>query len=195
MSQQAAFPRFAKALGILSAFALAACDPTTAHQSPPARPVLVAKVHYEPQVADRSFVGTIRPRIESDLGFRVAGKVSKRLVEVGAAVEAGQALATLDEADLSFQAEQAEAEPRAAKGVLAQASAAETRTKELRQKGWSTESQMDQARATADEARGRLIRAERSVELTKNSLSYATLIADAPGVVTATLVEPGQVVA
>src|SRR4051794_7225663 len=54
---------------------------------------------------------------------------------------------------------------------------------------------MDQARAAADEARARLNRAERSVELTNNSLSYATLLADTRGVVTATLVDPGQVVA
>jgi RND family efflux transporter MFP subunit len=54
---------------------------------------------------------------------------------------------------------------------------------------------MDTSRAAADEARARLNRAERSVELTKNSLSYATLAADSRGVVTATLVEPGQVVA
>jgi multidrug efflux pump subunit AcrA (membrane-fusion protein) len=44
-------------------------------------------------------------------------------------------------------------------------------------------------------ARARVNRAERQVELTKNSLSYARLLADAPGVVTATLIEPGQVVA
>jgi multidrug efflux pump subunit AcrA (membrane-fusion protein) len=54
---------------------------------------------------------------------------------------------------------------------------------------------MDSSRAAADEARARLDRAIRSVELTKNSLSYATLNADARGVVTATLIEPGQVVA
>ena len=101
----------------------------------------------------------------------------------------------LDEVDLNLQAEQAEAELSAATGVLAQAGAAETRAKELRQKGWSTDAQMDQAKAAADEARARLNRAQRSVELTKNSLSYATLVADAPGVVTATLIEPGQVVA
>jgi RND family efflux transporter MFP subunit len=129
------------------------------------------------------------------LGFRVAGKVSKRLVEVGTHVDAGQPLATLDEADLNLQAEQAEAELSAAKGVFAQAGAAETRTKDLRAKGWSTDAQLDQAKAAADEARARLNRAERSVELTKNSLSYATVVADAPGVVTATLIEPGQVVA
>ena len=194
MSHQAIFSRFIKAMGVLASLALAACDPMTAQPLAPVRPVLVTQVRYQPQVSERSFVGTIRPRIESDLGFRVAGKVSKRLVEVGTRVEAGRTLAVLDEVDLGLQAEQAAAELRAATGVLAQASAAEMRAKELRQKGWSTDAQLDQAKAGADEARARLNRAERSVELTKNSLSYATLVADTAGVVTATLIEPGQVV-
>jgi RND family efflux transporter MFP subunit len=189
------FSSFPNVLVLLSAVALAGCEPTTAQQETPPRPVLVAAVHYEAQVADRSFVGTIKPRIESDLGFRVTGKVAKRLVEVGMPVAAGQALAVLDQADLNLQAEQAKAELSAATGNMAQAGAAETRGRELRQKGWSTDAQLDQAKAAADEARARLDRAERSVDLTKNSLSYATLVADAPGVVTATLVEPGQVVA
>jgi hypothetical protein len=174
------------------ALALTGCDSTSAQHVAPVRPVLVTDAHYEAQVLKRSFVGTVRPRIESDLGFRVAGKVSKRLVEVGALVETGQPLAALDEIDLKLQADQADAEFGAATGVLAQAGAAEARTKELHQKGWSTEAQLDQAKAAADEARARLRRAERSVELTKNSLSYATLVADAPGVVTATLIEPGR---
>src|ERR671929_196812 len=75
------------------------------------------------------------------------------------------------------------------------AAASEQRAKDLRAKGWTTDAQMDSARAAADEARARLNRAERQVDLTKNSLSYATLAADARGVVTATLIEPGQVVA
>jgi RND family efflux transporter MFP subunit len=153
--------------------------------------VLVTEVHYEPQCPERSFVGTIRPRIETDMGFRVPGKVAKRLVEVGQTVDVGQPLATLDEVDLKLQAEQAEAEFRAATGVLAQAGAAETRAKDLRVKGWTTDAQLDQAKAAADEARARLNRAE----LTKNSLSYATLVADTRGVVTATLIDAGQVVA
>ena len=152
-------------------------------------------MHYEAELPERSFVGTIKPRIETDMGFRVPGKVAKRLVEVGQTVDIGQPLATLDEIDLKLQAEQAEAELRAATGVLAQAAAAETRAKELRAKGWATDAQLDQAKAAADEARARLNRAERSVELTNNSLSYATLVADSRGVVTATLVDPGQVVA
>jgi RND family efflux transporter MFP subunit len=199
MSLPAIFTNSFKILTTLSpvlALGLAGCDGgVTAQPAAAPRPVLVEAVRYEALVPDRSFVGTIRPRIESDMGFRVAGKVSKRLVEVGALVDAGQSLATLDESDLRLQAEQAEAEFRAAIGVLAQAGAAETRAKDLRLKGWSTEAQLDQAKATADEARARLNRAERSVELTRNSVSYATLVADAPGVVTAALIEPGQVVA
>jgi RND family efflux transporter MFP subunit len=179
----------------LSVIVLSGCQESTAEKAVPGRPVLVATVKYEAASPERSFVGTIKPRIESDMGFRVPGKVAKRLVEVGQTVEVDQPLALLDEVDLKLQAEQAQAEFSAATGVLAQAAASEQRAKDLRAKGWTTDAQLDSARAAADEARARLNRAERQVELTKNSLSYATLVADARGVVTATLIEPGQVVA
>src|ERR1700736_6237504 len=185
----------AGAMLAMLAVALAGCNELAAEKVAPSRPVLVATVHYEAEAPERSFVGTIRPRIETDMGFRVPGKIAQRLVEVGQTVDVGQPLATLDEVDLKLQAEQADAELHAATGVLAQASAAETRAKELRAKGWATDAQLDQAKATGDEARARLNRAERSVELTMNSLSYATLVADTRGVVTATLIDAGQVVA
>jgi len=183
------------ALLAFSVIVLSGCQESTAEKVAPGRPVLVATVKYEAASPERSFVGTIKPRIETDMGFRVPGKVAKRLVEVGQTVDVGQPLALLDEVDLKLQAEQAQAEFSAATGVLAQAAASEQRAKDLRAKGWNTDAQMDSARAAADEARARLNRAERQVELTKNSLSYATLMADARGVVTATLIEPGQVVA
>src|SRR5881392_2778884 len=187
--------RLAGVMLAMLAIALAGCNDKVAETAAPQRPVLVATVHYEAETPERSFVGTIKPRIETDMGFRVPGKVAKRLVEVGQTVELGQPLVTLDQVDLKLQAEQAEAEFRAATGVLAQAAAAEQRAKDLRGKGWTTDAQLDQSRAAADEARARLNRAERSVELTNNSLSYATLVADTRGVVTATLIDPGQVVA
>ena len=193
------FSSYSKLLAGISlaavAVALAGCNDQVAQKPLESRPVLVAAVHYEAQSPERSFVGTIRPRIETDMGFRVPGKVAKRLVEVGQTVDVGQPLATLDEIDLKLQAEQAEAEQRAATGVLAQAGAAEQRARDLRAKGWATDAQLDSAKAAGDEARARLNRAERSVELTNNSLSYATLVADTRGVVTATMIEPGQVVA
>src|ERR1700716_2673438 len=92
------------------AIALAGCNDSVAQKATPGRPVLVASVHYEAESPERSFVGTIKPRIETDMGFRVPGKVARRLVEVGQTVDVGQPLATLDEVALKLQAEQAEAE-------------------------------------------------------------------------------------
>src|SRR6266851_2605625 len=94
----------------LMAIALTGCNEVVAEKAARSRPVLVSTVHYEPESPERSFVGTIKPRIETDMGFRVPGKVAKRLVEVGQTVDVGQPLATLDEVDLKLQAEQADAE-------------------------------------------------------------------------------------
>src|SRR5256885_9622349 len=123
------------------AIALAGCNELAAEKVVPSRPVLVATVHYEAESPERSFVGTIRPRIETDMGFRVPGKVAKRLVEVGQTVDVGQPLATLDEVDLKLQAEQSEAEFRDATGVLAQAAAAEQRAKNITTTGRPNEEQ------------------------------------------------------
>jgi RND family efflux transporter MFP subunit len=184
-------------LPIMALTALAACSESKSEvkNEPPQRPVLAQQVHYEPAVKERSFVATVRPRIESDLGFRVAGKVARRLVEVGETVKAGQVLATLDEADLGLQLDQAQAELRAAKGNQVQARAEQKRGEVLQKQGWSTQASLEKLRAATDEADGRVLRAERAVSLAENSLTYASLRADADGVVTAAAVEPGQVIA
>jgi RND family efflux transporter MFP subunit len=174
---------------------VAACQEPAAATRQAERPVLVTRVVYEQRTPDRTFVGTVRPRIESDLGFRVGGKVARRLVTTGDRVKAGQALATLDDTDLKLQREQAEAEIRAAAASLAQAEAELKRISTLRNAGWSTATGYDRQKALTEEARERRVRAERALALAQNALSYATLSADADGVVTATQIEPGQVVA
>src|SRR6202035_4734093 len=68
------------------AITLAGCNDQVVEKVAPSRPVLVATVHYESESPERSFVGTIKPRIETDMGFRVPGKAAKRLVEVGQTV-------------------------------------------------------------------------------------------------------------
>src|ERR1700755_2188047 len=82
----------------LLAVALVGCNEKVAEKAAPGRPVLVATVHYEAESPERSFVGTIRPRIETDMGFRVPGKVAKRLVEGGESVDVGPPLGALAEA-------------------------------------------------------------------------------------------------
>ena len=159
------------------------------------RAVLTMVVHFGPEQPSRTFMATIKPRVEADQGFRVAGKVAARLVEVGRTVKAGEALARLDDADLKLQKEQAEAELAASRVAVEQTAGDEKRGAELHAKGWTARAVYDRQRAAAEEARGRNRRAQRAVELAANALAYTTLHADADGVVTATLIEPGQVVA
>jgi RND family efflux transporter MFP subunit len=179
------------------AVALVACTEGKSKTEKPAelRSVVAQTVVFEPRTANRTFVGVVRPRTESDLGFRVGGKVAQRLAQLGDRVKAGQELATLDVTDLQLQREQAVAEFTAAKASLVQAEAEDRRIIQLRREGWSTASNADRQRALVEEAKGRLNRAERAVSLAANSLSYATLKADADGVITGTAIEPGQVVA
>jgi RND family efflux transporter MFP subunit len=181
---------------LLSAGFLTACSeaPKSAEKEP-GRPVLVQTVKFEPSKTARSFAGTIKTRIETDQGFRITGKVMERLVQVGDRVKAGQPLGTLDTADLKLQIDQAEADLSAAKGSLAQALADEQRQMALRANGWTPTATLEKANAAADEARGRVTRTQRALELAQNSLGYATLTADGDGVVTATAIEPGQVIA
>jgi RND family efflux transporter MFP subunit len=183
----------------LAVAGLSACTDSSA-QAParpeaPPRAVVAHAVSLVPATPERSFVGVVRPRVESDLGFRVSGKVSQRLVQQGDRVSAGQVLARLDATDLMLQREQAEAELRAA-GIAHEASAAQdARTQELRRNGWATQATLDQQLSRTADALSRLDRAGRALELARNQQQYTSLIADTDGVVTATMIEPGQVVA
>lgn len=185
----------------LAAFGLAACTEGNARsqaeraEQQEARAVVVQTVAYQPRTRERSFVGTVRPRIESDLGFRVAGKIAERLIQQGDRVTRGQVLARLDAADLALQKQQAEAELAAAEVNLTASLAQDKRTQDLRAAGWATQATLDQQLARTADARGRLDRARRALDLANNQLAYASLTADTDGIVTATLAEPGQVVA
>jgi RND family efflux transporter MFP subunit len=186
-----------QALTALAAFLLlAGCEANTA----PApitveRPVRVQRVSFEDADAKREFVGVVRARYETDLGFRVAGKIVTRIVNVGDRVQVGDVVARLDPEDLKLQVQSAEAELAAATSNLAQASADFARYSTLKTNGWASLADFDRKKAAGDEAQGRLDRARRSLDLARNQLGYAELKADADGVITATLAEPGQVVA
>lgn len=128
-----------------------------------------------------SYSGEVRARYESQLAFRVGGKVVARLVDVGARVKAGQPLARLDPADAQLTALQAEASRALAAAEL-------KRTQELREKNFVSQAALDAKVSTAQSAAAQ-------AQLAKNQAGYTTLVADAPGVIVAVLAEPGQVVA
>jgi RND family efflux transporter MFP subunit len=169
---------------------LAACaDQATSATPQAARPVQIQ------QDLSREFVGVVRARHETDLGFRVAGKIIGRTVNVGDTVHVGDVVARLDPQDLNLQAESAQAELSAATSNLTDASAEEARYASLKTRGAVAAADYDHKKAAKDEAVGRLERARRALDLAANQLAYAELKIDVDGVITATLAEPGQVVA
>lgn len=174
---------------------LAGCDAQTAPVPRTDRPVQVQKVSFGSAIMSRDFVGVVRARYESDVSFRVAGKMIARKVNVGDHVRAGDVIAELDPQDLQLEVQSAEAEFAAAASNLSQASADLKRYTKLKQSGFASNADYDRKKAANDEAEGRMERARRSLDLARNQLAYADLKADADGVITATLAEPGQVVA
>ena len=107
-------------IGIL---VLPGCKPAESARSTPPQPVQVMSVQASPSLAGWSYVGVVRPRTETDLGFRVAGKIVERLVDVGQKVEEGQVIARLDPTDYRLAVEAQEAEILAARSNLDQVDA------------------------------------------------------------------------
>ena len=166
----------------------------TAAISPEPQVVMVATVRLDSAAPAHRLAGTIHARTETDLGFRVGGKLLARPAEVGARVTAGEVVATLDDTDLRLQLEAAEAARAAAQIALEKAEIDLGRVTTLERKGWASDQSTDARTVDVEELRARLLQAERSVELAENALSYATLRADVSGVVTETYAEAGQVV-
>jgi RND family efflux transporter MFP subunit len=185
-----------KAFAALTALLfLAACEASTAPAPTGERPVQIQRVTLASRETARDFVGVVRARHETDLGFRVAGKIVSRLVNVGDRIRAGDIVAQVDGQDFRLQVESGEAELAAATSSLAQTEADLERYTTLRARGYASVAEYERKKAARDEADGRLVRARRALDIARNQLAYTDLKADADGVITATPVEPGQVVA
>lgn len=144
---------------------------------------------------ERGFTGSITARVQSNLGFRVPGKIVERLVDVGERVVAGQPLMRIDESDLQLALTARQNAVAAARAVAVQARADDRRYADLVAKGWATKQRHEQARAALDSAEAQLAAAEAEARVAENEADYSTLEAGADGVVMETLGEPGQVVA
>lgn len=175
-------------------FALAACgDKAQADPRSEAPLVRVATIRGAAD-ASRVFTGTVAARVQSDLGFRVSGKVSQRLVDAGQTVKRGQPLMRIDPVDLKLAAHAQREAVAAARARARQTADEEARYRDLRGTGAISASAYDQVKAAADTAKAQLNAAEAQAEVAGNASRYSELVADSDGVVMETLVEPGQVV-
>ena len=158
-----------------------------------ARPVRIAPVHFEEREQSVTITGEVVARVETDLSFRVGGRITGWFVDVGGAVEEGQVLARLDPEEQEADVEAAEAGVRAAEAQLKLARANFDRQTSLLNDGISTRRDFDDAETalrTAESAREAAI-AQR--DTAKEVLSYTELRAPSDGIVTARLAESGQV--
>lgn len=145
--------------------------------------------------AERRFTGVIAARVQSNLGFRVPGKIVERFVNVGQTVKAGQPLLRVDATDLRWALTAKRNAAVAARAVLTQATADEARYAVLVKNGFAASPQRyEQAKAALDTATAQAAAAEAEAKVAENELGYAVLVADADGVVVDTSGEPGQVV-
>ena len=158
------------------------------------RPVKVAVV--EAAAAGRTLIysGVVRPRIESPIGFRVAGKIVARTVNVGDRVKIGQVIARLDPTDLKLAEDSAKAAVVSARARRELANDNLERAKVLLPKAIISQAAYDTRRNEVEAAASALESAQAQLLQATNAVSYATLTADKAGTVTAVTAEPGQVV-
>ncbi|MEH2522562.1 RND family efflux transporter MFP subunit [Bradyrhizobium sp. AZCC 2176] len=175
-------------LAIPAQEASAARDP---RQEPPmVRLATAARVNG----SERGFTGVIGARVQSNLGFRVAGKIVERLVNTGQQVKAGEPLMRIDETDLRLAVTAKRNAVAAARASVVQTDADEQRYAKLVSNGWASRQRYEQAKAALDTAEAQLATAEADARVAENEATYSVLLADADGTVVETLGEPGQVV-
>jgi RND family efflux transporter MFP subunit len=182
----------ATALSLL-ALALAACAKTEADPRLEA-PLVRTQTAVAAAAATRTYTGTVSARVQSNLGFRVPGKITERLVDTGQVVHAGQPLMRIDRTDLQLADAAATQAVEAARAEAVQTAADEKRFRGLVGRGAVSASAYDQARAASESAAARLKVAEAQARVSRNESGYSVLMADADGTVVETLAEPGQVV-
>jgi RND family efflux transporter MFP subunit len=178
-----------------AAMDLTACTSSQASQDPRTVPQLAEVAVVQPaEAGERAFTGVVSARVQSNLGFRVSGKVIERLVDTGQAVREGQPLMRLDRTDYAHAITTQVGNVDAARARLQQAAADEARYGGLVSSGAVSQSAYDQVKAAADSARALLSAAEAQLKVAQDEGAYATLFADADGTVVETLAEPGQFV-
>lgn len=180
-------------LTVFTGAGLAGCQQSAPPQQPP-RPALVVTVGATTTPAPTVLVGEIRSRYETVQGFRVAGKIIQRKVEVGDTVRRGQVIASLDAADAGLSAVAAQSEVAVAEAEAALAEAELERQKQLYTKKFIALSALDVHETRNKSAQARLQQARSQATVAGNLTGYTHLVADRDGVITEIRAEPGQVV-
>lgn len=182
---------FVLSLGLMAL--LSGCGEKKAEPKAHSR-VFVQTVQSADFAAAVTLTGDIQARVQTDLSFRVGGKIIQRMVDVGDRVTAKQVLAKLDPKDLQTNVDSAQAQVVAEQARVKQTAAAFVRQEKLLPKGYTSRSEYDSAQAALRSSQSALAAAQAQLANAREQLGYTSLVADAPGVITARQAEVGQVV-
>ena len=160
----------------------------------PVRAVKVMTVGINTFSSGYEFAGEVKAQVESRLAFRVGGKIIKRQAELGQRVKAGQVLAQLDPQDykLAFDAAKAQLQLAATNRDLAAADF--KRYAALKEQSFISGAELERRETALKAAQAQVDQAQSQLNVQGNQATYAVLVADVAGVVTAIEAEPGQVV-
>lgn len=173
---------------------LAACSRGTPVPEP-VRAVKVMTVSASGLQSRVEFSGEVKARVESRLGFRVAGKITSRTAEMGQQVKAGTVLAQLDPQDYRLAADAARAQLSAASTNRDLAAADFKRFQALREQNFISGAELERRETAYKAAQAQYEQAQAQLASQGNQARYTSLVADVSGVITAVEAEPGQVVA
>ena len=180
-------------IAVLIAAAATACD----NPAPPAaqpRPVRTVTVQQSAGGEIVSLTGQVSAKDQANLGFRLDGRMTERLVNVGDVVTAGQLVARLDPRIQQSALRAAEANLASVEAQSADARITLWRQQQLLKDGWTSRAKFDQAQHNLETLQGQVDAARAQQHIAQEQLSYTALAADAPGAVTAIGAEPGEVV-
>jgi RND family efflux transporter MFP subunit len=179
----------------LGAFSWKSTQPATVPAEPVVRPARVATIDFRSHMHSLMLAGIVAPRIETTLGFRVAGKVIAREVDVGAVVQPGQLIARIDPTDYRLAVDNARAALASAEADHARARADLDRYQMLRGSAAFMTQTLDTRQSLSATTHARVDQARSQLASAENNLAYTELHADAAGVITAVQAEVGQVLA
>lgn len=185
-----------QAWGLSAAVLLAVLAGCSRQEAPPepVRAVKLITVGASPLQTQLEYAGEVRARVESRLGFRVAGKIVQRQAELGQRVQAGQVLAQLDPRDYQLAADASRAQVVAATTQRNLASADFKRYAQLKAQNFISGAELERREASLKAAQAQLDQAQAQLAAQGNQANYTRLVADGAGVVTGIDAEPGQVV-
>ncbi|MEZ2126959.1 MULTISPECIES: efflux RND transporter periplasmic adaptor subunit [unclassified Sinorhizobium] len=185
--------RIAMTALLLGATALASCQKQGEAAQEAPRPVLSVVARQTP-AALLSLTGTVEPKIETELGFRVLGRVIARNVDVGDLVKKGDVVASIDPLALELAVKSAQSDLSNAQAQLNNAVSTEKRQRDLAEARSGTEAALEEAEQARKTASANVGKAQANLDKAEEQLGYAQLHAEFDGVVTATSAEIGQVV-